>query len=521
MCRKRYFVKCIVFMLIFGVVFNVCGGIGWAYSLEDLVNMAFESNLDIITGRHGLEEAGLLVGQAEAGRNLRADLVLGTEYQKTTDAMKSLYSMTGEEVGDSWGSFSGTIVLSKAVVPSIENMAGLRQAEKGKEDAAEALRRKEGEVLVDVLDAAYNVFKARNGLTLAEAVLEREKRTLTRVEERLRQGEAVPRDVMEQEVEVAQAEETVMTARYLLSMAEQHLKMVVGSEMFNVDQVVKPAVSVDALPNSPNPWPWDMARMIEIALERRPEINRAKAGMDVASIQLEQAISATKPDISIEGSYSSAQNNITAGLSFDSTYRLSGTLTKFDTNLPEAGAIEISDDNWDRFMDLWEDYWNDDGPDWTPSKGAVEDMFSTDMQGEDEWRIGVQVQFNVFDSNLVNSQIKEKETALTRMDTMYQQVEEGLKLDVTSKYYDLQQAYTSVKNKELAYNFSLRQASDMNAMYEAGLITIAENEMAEIGVKYAENELYSALYGYELAKARLGLALGLEVEWIISVLEVY
>jgi outer membrane protein TolC len=490
-------------------------------SLETLIDIALMSNLGVKSDKAAVEQMDATVRQVQASQEWRVDGFVNTDYQKTSGAIKSLYAFADIEVDDAYSTTTGTLAISKPLFLSQNSLSTMSKSEKGKINAEQVLRQTKLQVMVDVVTSFYNVFRARDGVELTQSALRNAERSLQTAKEELSAGKGTPRAVSDAELELAKAKTALKIAKDSLFLAENHLSLVVGKSGLKVENLVCPSLSVERLPYTGVPWSWSLEKMQSIALERRPEYAQGAIGVEIANIELDEAKRAVKPSIGLDGSYLSNTNKLHTGFSIDSDYRFTGTISKIATSLPEVKEITISDSDWEKISELWDEYWEGEPPTWSPEKDQVERLLSGNLQPEDEWKIMLKAQFNIFDSYLTDYGVKSKESGVEKALNVKDQIEQGIRLDVIAKYLEVVQKFNSVQTADMALALARQRQEDTKVLIEVGMATSLTQDLADLGVSQAENTLRSALYDYEVAKAKLGAALGLDIDWIASGLALY
>jgi|GEM_PF-1485418 len=485
-------------------------------SLEDLIREALENNREVILAQMEKEEAGALVEQARAGRSWRGDLLLEVDREKTPSYLETMYSIAGEEVGASYSSYSGTLALSTVFGDRIEYKAPLEKARLARDEAYHSLKKARYSVTEETLEAALNLFQARDGVTLAQKALENREQALKRVEIEKEEGTAVSRDVREAELEVEEASSTLNSARRMLELARDRVVTTTGLEKEEVQNIPDPQLPDIGAMDTANPWPWDRNIMQEMALKNRPEVEMSQLGIDLAQIELDEARRSIF-EFQVGGSYSSPERNFRAGLEMSSDLRVTGTLTHFDTTLPQVEGIEIDEQEWEDFKEAWS--WKFP-PDWFPEKEDLEELLSFDTELEDEWQVEARIQINLFDSGLRRAQIEEKESALEQAHTRHQEAREGIELKINSLYAEMEDKFNTLQQAHLEYSFARQRYQETEKMVDAGVATTAEKELAQLNMIRREKEMVEKLFNYELAKVNLGAALGLEIDLFLASLSV-
>ncbi|MFW5856001.1 MAG: TolC family protein [Bacillota bacterium] len=485
-------------------------------TLEDLFTSTLENNNDLQNSRQELKQSEALLKQARSGRDWRSDLMLDYSEQKTPSSVESLYDMTEEEVDDTISTHSESIAFSRIAIDSLRNNADKKQAEKALQEKRFSLQQKKLEIVEDLVENFYDLITAYRGVELAEKVVAQRENSLEREEKKLEEEESVPKDVLEAESDLAEAESTLQAARESLELAEDNLAQYTGREEITADNIVIPDFKVDNLPDEANPWPWDLTKMQQIALEENPDVQRASIAKDVTKIDLKEARIDKLPDISLTGSYTSAEDQARLGLELTDDYRFIGSITHLDTNLPEIDEedIELDEVDSDQFEDTpYEDV--------TISDEQLADVLSSITSGtgtgsEDQWQVSINIEYNIFDSGVTKSKIKEKEESTKQAESQKNDAEDKIKLAVHKNYNKLQDSYRQIKTAETNYRQARQQYKDVKKMKENEMATQEEVELAELNMLRSKNDLEETFYDYEKAKTKIATILGLEIDWFID-----
>ncbi len=493
------------------------------YNLEDIVEHAIENNLDFKSEKYQFRQNQALYNQARAGRQWRSDLLFDLSYQQTSDLLNSVYTLAGEdELDDTYYFGSGTIAFSRILFDSIENKADLQRAELLVQESEQQLRVAEIDLLIEVLENSYQLFEAQNGVELATAALEQRENELARVEIEKEEDRAVATDVEEARLEVSKAERTLREAKDLLNLAENNLAQLSGIENLTVEQLQSPNLTVAEIPDKANPWPWDLDRMQEIALEQRPEIKRSELAKELAEIDLAAAEAEQRPNLNLSSNYFLADQNLRLGFELDEEYRLLATLSRIESSLPELEGFEFDEEFWE---DIFDDF--DNGfpfpDDSSINAQNVESQNSSNdinygLPGDDNWQISFSLNYNLFDSGLVEQRINENEFKLEEAELTYQNARENIRLDVENNYQELKTAYQELRNLKLDYNLTQQRYDEMAILLEEDMASEREKELLELLLLRTETDLENAFYDYELDKAEIAAVLGFSYEWVIDYL---
>ncbi len=496
------------------------------YTLEDIIEQAIANNRDFRAEEYQLKQNRALYRQAAAGREWRSDILADFSYQKTPDLLESAYTLAGdEEIDDSYWVSTATVAFSRILFDSIENQADLKRAEILVKESEEELLQEELDLTIEILESSYDLFAAQDGLDLAEAALKQRENELARKKREKEEDKAVATDVKEARLEVSEAESTLREAKDLLKLAENNLAQASRIENLASDDIKRPNLKEAEIDDAASPWPWDLERMQEIALNQRPEIKRSELGKEVAEIDLSSAEAEKRPDLSLSSSYFLADQNIRLGAELDEEYRLLTTVSRVDSSLPDLEGLEFDEEFWEDVLDELDDdvLFSDDSNDSNIKAQSVESQNNSSgiPQGVSEdntWQIGFNLSYNIFDSGLTEQRIKENEFKAKEAKETYQNAREQIELDVEKNYQELKTAYQEVRDLRLDYDLTKQRYDEMKVLVAEDMGSQREKELLELLLLRTERDLKSALYDYELKKAQLASALGFKSDWIMDYL---
>lgn len=143
-----------------------------------------------------------------------------------------------------------------------------------------------------------------------------------------------------------------------------------------------------------------------------------------------------------------------------------------------------------------------------------------DIQGEgalfkhdhtEEWKAGVEAQWNLFDNGVTSAKVKEAIAALTRAKSQANETKETVRLEVSQAYEDfaaarenIKIAVDAVKSAETAYDIA-------QVRYVEGVDTNISVMDAQEKLIQARSNYYTALYNANVGKAQLDKAMGVPV----------
>ena len=149
----------------------------------------------------------------------------------------------------------------------------------------------------DVISQRENLQVRENNLELSRAFLERSRRELEL-------GAISPLDIYQPEQQFATALVGVTQARYRLQQAEDNVRRWIGADMHPDIRNLPLALTESAEPPTAPPT-FDAEELVETAMNLRPELEQQRQAIEIDDLSIKQATNRLRPDLSINGLYSS------------------------------------------------------------------------------------------------------------------------------------------------------------------------------------------------------------------------
>ena len=151
---------------------------------------------------------------------------------------------------------------------------------------------------------------------------------------------------------------------------------------------------------------------------------------------------------------------------------------------------------------------------WMPSvSGSLSNSWSDDRWPGDKgsnWGAGVNVNMTVFDSGVTKSNVASAKANLMTAKESYRQDTDNVELDVRNCYNSLREAEKRIATTKLSVAKAEEDYHIAQVRYEAGVGTNTDVLDAQVALVQARNNYNSSLYDYNLAKASLDTAMGVE-----------
>ncbi|MCS7041327.1 MAG: TolC family protein [Bryobacteraceae bacterium] len=147
----------------------------------------------------------------------------------------------------------------------------------------------------DVVSARENLKVNLEALKLAEAALERTNREIEL-------GATSELERFQPEQNAATARINVTRTEYQLRAFEDALRRQIGADL-DPDVRDLPIVLTEDVSKMPEPVTYDREKLVQLALENRPDIKAQKLALDINDLQIQNALNSIKPVFNLTGSY--------------------------------------------------------------------------------------------------------------------------------------------------------------------------------------------------------------------------
>ncbi|SMC32622.1 TolC family protein [Sporomusa malonica] len=148
----------------------------------------------------------------------------------------------------------------------------------------------------------------------------------------------------------------------------------------------------------------------------------------------------------------------------------------------------------------------------TVSAVAVENIQDTSpstSKGKDDWTVGINVSFNIFDNHITKTKTEAAKAELDIATEQKRQLEDWITLEVSNAYLNVKEAAERTENNQVAVGQSTRDYVMAQERYFAGIGTNLDVMDAEVAMTQAKTNYVIALYDYVNSRAQLSKAMGL------------
>ena len=145
---------------------------------------------------------------------------------------------------------------------------------------------------------------------------------------------------------------------------------------------------------------------------------------------------------------------------------------------------------------------------------AGNNMMTNDQS--DKSAVGVQASWDLFDSNVTHSQVKQAEAALIRAQQEQADMDDQIRLDVRQAYLSMEAAQKNIHTTQVAVAQATEDNRIAQVRYQAGVGTNSDILDTISDYVTARMNYNQALYDYTVSIASLNKAMGLDAQSIIN-----
>lgn len=145
---------------------------------------------------------------------------------------------------------------------------------------------------------------------------------------------------------------------------------------------------------------------------------------------------------------------------------------------------------------------------------AYNDWNDHDFPGLDNstWGMSVIASWNVFDSGLTKSKIKQAQAGIDQAQAQAKYTRDNVVLDVQQAYLSLKEAEKRIQTTQVAVDKAQEDYNIAQVRYSAGVGTNLDVMDAQVALTQAKTNYIQALYDYNTSRAKLEKAIGAPVQ---------
>jgi outer membrane protein len=426
MFRKKFFVIPAVSLLATGLlVLNTMSLAAAAeLSLDDSIALALQNNPSIKMAAADKDKADWGIKENE-GAKLPSLSVANSDNRSSATA--------GVPLSDN---FSTSLRLNVPLYTGGRTEGLIDQAKSNANIATIGVTKAKEQVTLDTTTAYFSVLQNSKLVAVGQETVDNLSEHLKNVQAQFQVGTVAKSDVLQTEVELANAQQNLTKAQNAYDVSVATFNNIIGMPLDSKNTMKDDLAYVK--------YDMSLDDSIKMADEKRPEI-----------LQSQETINAAKAGIKVADS----------------------------GNLPTVTA--------------------------SGAKG----WSGSDFPGDDSnWSVGISANWNIFDSGITNAQIKQAKANMDKVSESDQQIRTGIELEVRQAYSSMKEAEARIDTSKVAVDKATEDLKASQAKYYAGAGTNLDVIDAQVALTQAETNSTQALYDYNVDKANLQKATGLDVE---------
>ncbi|MCJ7498519.1 MAG: TolC family protein [candidate division Zixibacteria bacterium] len=327
--------------------------------------------------------------------------------------------------------------LTQIIFNGGRNWATYNSKSAGKRSAWDDLKLAEKSVALSVKEGCYNLLKAQMLYEVQIDVVKKSIEQLNMAKARFDLGSASLSDYLKAKVQLGNDSLSLISYANNVKLTEASLNSLLGLD-------INTSLEIDAKLEY-RKLEANLEDETRKALEKHPQIDKAKMGVNQAHSSLTIARSTNLPDISFSGSYNFS-----------------------NSRFPES---------------------------------------TTDWKNNDSWGIGINVRLNLFEGFLTTSNVRSAKAGLNLAKESLKQSKRDLELEIKQAYLSVKEAEQKIRLTDEALKSAEEDLKLTQEKYNLGAASILELLDANVSYKTAKSNQVQALYDYNLALAQFEKAI--------------
>jgi outer membrane protein len=425
MLRKKFFVIPAVSLLATGLlVLNTMSLAAAAeLSLDDSIALALQNNPSIKMAAADKDKADWGIKENEAGKLPNLSVANSDNRSSAT---------AGVPLSDS---FNTSLRLNVPLYTGGRTDGLIDQAKSNANIATAGVTKAKEQVKLDTTTAYFSVLQNSKLVKVSQETVDNLSEHLKNVQAQFQVGTVAKSDVLQTEVELANAQQNLTKAQNAYDVSVATFNNIIGMPLDSKNTMKDDLAYVK--------YDMSLEDSIQMADEKRPEI-----------LQSQETINAAKAGIKVA----------------------------------DSGKLP------------------------TVTASGAQGWSGSNFPGDNSnWSVGVSANWNIFDAGITNAQIKEAKANMDKVSESDQQIRTGIELEVRQAYSSMKEAEARIDTSKVAVDKATEDLKASQAKYYAGAGTNLDVIDAQVALTQAETNSTQALYDYNVDKANLQKAIGLDV----------
>ncbi len=294
-------------------------------TLEEVVELVEKTNSDWIQARIAIDRARAVLQEAEAGRS--ATVSSSAQYNYTDSASARLSNINNNLSSRTTSqSLTGTVGINYNIFDSGVNEATIRAAENNLRIAEADLNRARQTIRLSIVTAYYNLQNTDETIRIRRKAVQNAKKSLEDTQSRERAGVGTKFDVLQSDVQLANAQQELYNAEAAQLVARREL-----SRQLNYPATID-ITAADKVAPVPE-WKLAIEDTIVLAVRNRAELDIRKLEREVARDRATTSLARLGPQLSVFANLNTAAD-FSSGGGIGTGYQLGARL---DWSLYDGG----------------------------------------------------------------------------------------------------------------------------------------------------------------------------------------
>lgn len=251
-------------------------------SLEDSIALALKNNPTVKMAYADKDKAAWTVDQAKSGKGPTLDYGFSAMHSEKTTSSSVAGNLYSNDLTLSLPLYTGGITEGKIDQAKL----GLKQADLGVEQAKQQIK-------LNATTGYFDILQARNLVKVDQESVDSLDAHLKNVQAQYAVGTVAKSDVLRSEVELANAQQTLIKAQNSYDVAVSSLNNVMGIPL-DTEIKIKEELQYAA-------YPISLPDSMQLALQQRPEAAQADAAIDIAKKGVQIAKGDKLPSVALKG----------------------------------------------------------------------------------------------------------------------------------------------------------------------------------------------------------------------------
>ncbi|MBD2189839.1 TolC family protein [Pseudanabaena mucicola] len=275
-------------------------------TLAEILELVERTNSDWIQARISIDRARAALREAEAGR---APTVTGSVQYSYSDSAQARLSSINNNVpvsNTTSNPLTGTLGINYNVFDSGVNDATIRVAENNLRIAESELNRARQAIRLSIVTAYYNLQNADETIRIQLKAVENAEKSLKDTQARERAGVGTKFDVLQSDVQLANAKQDLLNAEAAQLVARREL-----SRQLNFPTTVEITAADKVAPVEE--WKLSIEESIVLAVRNRAELDIRKLEREVSRDRASTSLARLGPQVSVFANFNTASDFVRGG----------------------------------------------------------------------------------------------------------------------------------------------------------------------------------------------------------------